>query len=103
LKEKNKNKEENPTEEKHKCSGYIAIGKGEEPHEHCDEETDGSLWIYHRRERKFFCKASHVLRFIEVYYCNMGEQPCIDLEEQGLKKRKGRKEATKNTSMNSDD
>jgi hypothetical protein len=67
--------EESPSELQalKKCSGYLNLIEKEK----CDLFTDGFLYLQIEKDNEtelYFCKASHLVRYLAVHYCKRGRK-----------------------------
>ncbi len=55
------------------CSGFKIVNKKMD--EQCKEKTDELLWVTYKNEKKYFCKANHMIRFItKMSWSSEGEK-----------------------------
>ena len=65
------------------CRGYLNLHPKEA--EKCTERGSPHLWITEAKQQRFFCKPSHLLRYLLKEYCAKGKKVEISEEEKESK------------------
>jgi len=60
---------ENNDEKTKTCDGYTDLEKSTK----CCTETSGFLYFEDKAETKYFCKGTHIVRYILQHYCKQGK------------------------------
>ena len=61
---------EESDEETKQCCGFEDVQQKKE----CKAETDGLLQITVKKSVKYFCKTSHLFRYLLLFYCVQGKK-----------------------------
>lgn len=69
LQERSEDETEEEHQEENHCSGYLDLDG-----ERCNLGTDDSLSVEYKKKKYFFCKGSHLVRFLLFHICAQGKQ-----------------------------